>query len=121
MGRHLACRELCSLVGVVKLVAVTICCHMETAVRKACVLQLSPPALSDVALTVHNLMRNTDYALAHGTGQVRICCVLCFSPLLMLTHGPCIQLYLQQVTSANRAFSVSFTACGCSCTVPHNS
>jgi hypothetical protein len=62
-------RELCALVGVVKLVGVTAACHMEPAARKACVLQLSCDALADVALTVDHLMARTEYALAHGTSQ----------------------------------------------------
>ena len=63
------CRELCSLVGVVKLVCVTAAAHMEPAVRKACVLQLSPAALADATATVHHFMANAPYALEHGTAQ----------------------------------------------------
>ena len=66
------CRELCSLVGVVKFVCTTVSCHMDAAVRKACVLQLSTPALADACLTVHNLMRNPAYALRGGTSQAEI-------------------------------------------------
>ena len=63
---------MCSLVGVVKLVCVTVCCHMDPAVRKACVLQLSPAAFADVTVTVHNFMRNAEYALAGGTSQKEV-------------------------------------------------
>jgi hypothetical protein len=66
------CRELCTLLGVVKLVFITIICHLETPVRKACVLQLSPKAISDVTVTVNNFMRNPEYALNGGTSQAQI-------------------------------------------------
>lgn len=66
------CRELCSLIGVVKLVFVTICGHMEAAARKACVMQLSPPAMLDVCAVVHNLLSRPDRALAGGTAQPEI-------------------------------------------------
>lgn len=66
------CRELCSLIGVVKLVFVTICGHMEPAARKACVMQLSPPAMLDVCTVVHHLLARPDRALAGGTAQAEI-------------------------------------------------
>lgn len=66
------CRELCSLIGVVKLVFVTICGHMEPAARKACVMQLSPPAMLDVCTVVHNLLARPTRALAGGTQQAEI-------------------------------------------------
>lgn len=66
------CRELCSLIGVVKLVFVTICGHMEAAARKACVLQLSPPAMLDVCTVMHHFLSRPERALAGGTKQPEI-------------------------------------------------
>jgi hypothetical protein len=45
---------------------------MENAVRKACVLQLSPAALADVCMTVNHLMRYMAYAMSGGTKQEEI-------------------------------------------------
>jgi hypothetical protein len=45
---------------------------MDNAVRKACVLQLSPSAFADVCVTVNHLMRHPAYALARGTKQEEI-------------------------------------------------
>jgi hypothetical protein len=51
---------------------VTMCCHMEAAVRKACVLQLSSAALADVCVMANNFMRNPARALQGGTSQLEI-------------------------------------------------
>lgn len=65
-----ACRELNSLIGMVKLTFTVVCAHQEPAARHATILQLSPPALSCICLAVHPFMTNPSKALAGGTSQV---------------------------------------------------
>lgn len=65
-------RELCSLVGVAKLVCVAACGHMSPALRAACALQLGPAAYADTCATVHGFMRAPERALAGGTAQKEV-------------------------------------------------
>lgn len=63
-------RELNSLIGVVKLTFTVVCGHEDPVARRATILQLSPPALACICLTVHPFMSNASKALAGGTTQV---------------------------------------------------